>query len=219
MAFIYQIKNNINNKVYIGSTNNFKRRKNTHIYKLENNQHDNYHLQNSWNKYGCSNFEFSIICECDDLNQFRVEQEYIDKYICDWDKCYNISIYANGGSSHFDIDTIRCIKSMLKYGFSITDILKETNKSHEYISGIKKLNSFKDIYSEYNIYLNNYNKIKCIENNCIIRFGVCLDKLININDKTAEIINFIEDCNKVLYIDGVSYYKESENGSDLDGYI
>lgn len=59
---IYQIKNLINNKVYIGQTKqSFQRRYWLHKWKLENGSHDNKYLQNAWNKYGKENFEFSII--------------------------------------------------------------------------------------------------------------------------------------------------------------
>ena len=54
---IYQIV--INNKGYIGSTNNFSRRKNEHISLLKRNTHTNKKLQNSYNKY--KKFNFNIL--------------------------------------------------------------------------------------------------------------------------------------------------------------
>lgn len=59
--FIYKITNLINNKVYIGQTNNWKRRKAYHISKLKNNDHPNRHLQLSINKYNIINFTFEIL--------------------------------------------------------------------------------------------------------------------------------------------------------------
>lgn len=90
MAYIYRIRNIVNSKVYIGSTNNIMKRFNTHICNLRNKTHHNKHLQNAWNKYGESNFEFEIIEECDDSIKFRIEQKYIDLYKNDWENCYNI---------------------------------------------------------------------------------------------------------------------------------
>ena len=55
---IYAIKNLINNKMYIGSTSDFKSRCRSHRTLLNRNKHFNKHLQNSVNKYGLSNFEF-----------------------------------------------------------------------------------------------------------------------------------------------------------------
>lgn len=62
---IYQIKNVINNKVYVGSSINLKNRLNTHKYTLKHNNHFNNHLQSSYNKHGVENFIFEIIEECD----------------------------------------------------------------------------------------------------------------------------------------------------------
>lgn len=59
---IYQIKNLLNNKVYIGQTGqNFQKRFWHHQWKLRKNSHDNKYLQAAWNKYGEENFEFSVV--------------------------------------------------------------------------------------------------------------------------------------------------------------
>lgn len=64
MAGIYQIKNLINNKFYIGSTyNKLIKRKGEHISSLKHNKHKNKHLQSAWNKYGEENFEFTMVEE------------------------------------------------------------------------------------------------------------------------------------------------------------
>lgn len=75
---IYKIENNINNKVYVGSTNNFNRRWAKHKALLRHNKHPNSHLQTSWNKYGESCFIFSILEVCDIKNLLSKEQYYID---------------------------------------------------------------------------------------------------------------------------------------------
>jgi group I intron endonuclease len=99
MACIYQIKNLVNNKIYIGSTqrqNPFKR-KAEHFCKLKGNYHNNKHLQSSWNKYGEDNFEFTII---EELN-FPVEYIYIMEkelfYINKYNPQYNIAKETKGG--------------------------------------------------------------------------------------------------------------------------
>ena len=62
MACIYQIKNIVNNKIYIGSTIRATYiRKYEHFSELRNNKHCNNHLQKAWNKYGEDKFEFSIL--------------------------------------------------------------------------------------------------------------------------------------------------------------
>jgi group I intron endonuclease len=58
---IYCIKNILNNKRYIGSAINLKKRKYEHFHTLEKGMHDNDHLQKSYDKYGKSIFIFEII--------------------------------------------------------------------------------------------------------------------------------------------------------------
>lgn len=75
---VYQIKNIINNKIYIGSTKNLTKRKILHFYQLNNNKHHNQYLQNSFNKYGKDSFIFEIIEYCSKKDLFKKEQYYID---------------------------------------------------------------------------------------------------------------------------------------------
>lgn len=80
---IYKITNCINNKVYIGkSVDILNKRWPCHKVLLNNGTHTNKHLQNSWNKYGEKNFDFSIIFEC--------SQDELDKY-----EIYYITVYKS----------------------------------------------------------------------------------------------------------------------------
>lgn len=65
MIGIYKISNLQNGKVYIGQSVNISARWSSHKWALKNGKHDNSHLQYAWNKYGPSNFEFSVLEECD----------------------------------------------------------------------------------------------------------------------------------------------------------
>lgn len=49
---IYIIKNILNNKIYVGSTIDIKKRWRDHKWHLKENKHHNSHLQASYNKYG-----------------------------------------------------------------------------------------------------------------------------------------------------------------------
>lgn len=75
---IYCIENIINNKVYIGSSSNLRRRYNTHKTKLCCNIHTNKHLQNAVNKYGIENFVFKVIEECAIEDLIVREQYWLD---------------------------------------------------------------------------------------------------------------------------------------------
>lgn len=57
---IYIITNKINNKFYIGSATNFRKRYNVHNSNFKKNKNSKY-LQRAYNKYGEENFEFQII--------------------------------------------------------------------------------------------------------------------------------------------------------------
>ncbi|MCK9198571.1 MAG: GIY-YIG nuclease family protein [Bacilli bacterium] len=75
---IYCIRNIINDKVYIGQTSDFEKRKKEHIKKLNINLHHNKHLQYSWNKYGGDNFVFEILKDNIDIKEINdIEKLYI----------------------------------------------------------------------------------------------------------------------------------------------
>lgn len=75
---IYEIVNTINGKKYIGSSKQLNIRKTRHFSNLRNNRHANSHLQNSFNKYGEENFEFSVILYCDKNDLEGYEQSWLN---------------------------------------------------------------------------------------------------------------------------------------------
>jgi group I intron endonuclease len=90
---VYEIKNKVNGKRYIGSTiMSFSKRLEHHRCLLKNGTHKNAYLQNAWNKYGEDNFEFNIIEVVDPCCTLEVEQTYLD----DCEDCYNINPLASG---------------------------------------------------------------------------------------------------------------------------
>ena len=66
---IYKIVNITNNKIYVGSAADLKRRWREHKYKLKKVIHSNKHLLSAWNKYGEENFEFQILEEHESLDK------------------------------------------------------------------------------------------------------------------------------------------------------
>lgn len=82
MVYIYQIKNLINNKIYIGSTiRPLYKRKYEHFSELRNNEHCNTYLQRSFNKYGEENFSFTI------LETLKFPKEYSKLLISEYLVC------------------------------------------------------------------------------------------------------------------------------------
>lgn len=75
---IYKIYNNRSDKVYIGSTICFSRRKRDHFYELKLGTHHCKGLQNAYNKYKADSFSFEIIELCDKSNLISREQYYLD---------------------------------------------------------------------------------------------------------------------------------------------
>lgn len=96
MQYLYEIKNIINNKVYIGRTSNIKARWNRHRNELRKNKHHCIHLQRAWNKYGEENFKFSILDTKKSLEEImELEKSYIN--VLDNTKLYNVSRMSSGG--------------------------------------------------------------------------------------------------------------------------
>lgn len=87
---LYSIHNSINNKFYIGSTNNFRKRWNVHKTLLRKNKHHSPHLQAAWNKYGEETFRFLRIQFIDSKeDRLFLEQHFLDTL----KPPYNVSIF------------------------------------------------------------------------------------------------------------------------------
>lgn len=122
--FIYQIKNKINGKIYIGSAVNFDRRKYHHIYLLNKNIHRNLKLQNSWNKHGEDNFEFYILEKViEKENLFCREQHWMDLLGC-VENGYNIATIA-GSTFGIKLKNPRPINHSKRVGYRHTEETKK----------------------------------------------------------------------------------------------
>jgi hypothetical protein len=58
---VYQIKNRINGKLFIGNAINLKGILNSNKFQLKTGRHFNQELQKDYNKYGEDNFDFEIV--------------------------------------------------------------------------------------------------------------------------------------------------------------
>ena len=87
-AGIYQIKNLVNNKVYVGSAVDVKQRIRAHRHLLKQGNHFNKHLQSAWDKYGENSFKFNLLQTVENKEELlSIEQEYLDSL--DSDTKYN----------------------------------------------------------------------------------------------------------------------------------
>lgn len=87
MTGIYLIKNKLTEEVYIGQSKNINNRWNNHKRNMGNSK---YNLYSDMSYYGLSNFEFSVIEECEIRDLDKREMYWIQKYQEDGYSLYNI---------------------------------------------------------------------------------------------------------------------------------
>lgn len=101
MILIYRIKNNVNNKIYVGQTSKLlKQRLSQHIHNKSNCKH----LRNAITKYGPDNFYIELITICHTQNiADKLETFFIKEY----DSIINGYNLRSGGSPncHSQTDT------------------------------------------------------------------------------------------------------------------
>jgi group I intron endonuclease len=147
---IYQIKNIINNKRYIGQSNDILKRWLKHTSDLNKNKHHCNYLQYAWNKYGEINFIFEIIekCNYEELNgkeMYYINKFKIDKisynsepggvYNNDFKKAKNknkFTFYHIDGSIEYDIT---CYDLIVKYNLDSSKIYSVLSKKRNKTKG------------------------------------------------------------------------------------
>jgi len=150
LSGIYCITNTVDNRIYIGSTQCFKRRFTEHLKDFTENTHNNKHLNNFVNKYGIDNIKFNVVklVEIDKL--LETEQYYLDTYI-NFDKDFNICKIAgtppnyNRSLSEKEIVYIAKLYNSGKSCCQISEILFNHRNQRSKIAKITKGES----YSEY----------------------------------------------------------------------
>lgn len=158
LSGVYKISNNIDNRIYIGSTQCFKRRFTEHLKSLADNTHNNPHLQKFVNKYGIDSIKFEIL-EIIDLEDLLIkEQYYLDNFI-NFNRDFNICKIAGTPPNYnrqFTKEDIEYIAELYNSGKSccqISEILFNHRNQRSKIAKIAKGES----YSEYR-YLFKYKK-------------------------------------------------------------
>lgn len=123
----YGIFSKIDDRVYIGSAKNLKKRKKDHFNKLKSNCHGNKYLQNFVNKYGIENVDFKVLAVCPSEYCIKLEQWFLNQY----SNKFNIRLIAesNYGLKASDetkqkMSEKRKGKAIRGYGFIVTEETK-----------------------------------------------------------------------------------------------
>lgn len=91
---IYKIVNTVNDHFYIGSAVDLGRRKVRHFSELRNQKHNNPRLQAAWNKYGESNFVFTVIEYIENRRDlYTTEDRWLHGHVGK-SYCYNLGMAA-----------------------------------------------------------------------------------------------------------------------------
>lgn len=128
---IYQIRNLVNDKVYIGSAVNMRHRRNCHFSDLNKNIHCNDYLQKSFNKYKEINFKFEVLERVNDKKDLiKQEQYWIDKTKCTNDKYgYNLCPTAENSLGYKHTEETLKKMSTLRMGKTYRIGMKHTEES------------------------------------------------------------------------------------------
>lgn len=118
---VYKITNVINNKCYVGSSQNVLRRWSEHKRELLNNRHHSIILQRSYNKYGLTNFVFKVLEYCPIDTLVIREQYYLDIL----KPKYNILKFAGSALGHIVTEKTKLKMSLKKKGIKCSDLHRQ----------------------------------------------------------------------------------------------
>ena len=97
LSGVYKIRNETNDRFYIGSSNDIVSRWNQHKNMLASGIHPNKALQIDYDKSGIQSFKFEILETIEDVTVLRkAEQKWLDALYDDGRKCYNLSSISVG---------------------------------------------------------------------------------------------------------------------------
>jgi len=84
---IYQIRNTVNGKIYIGSATTLKRRWAVHRHRFIKGKHHSTYMQRAWNKHGAESFVFEPLITCAPSMLIYYEQQFIDQWNPEYNTC------------------------------------------------------------------------------------------------------------------------------------
>lgn len=206
MIGIYKIENKVNGKVYIGQSVNIENRWKQHKAGLRNNHHRNDYLQKSWNKYGEDNFDFVVLCECNENELDDNEINYINQYKSTDDN-YGYNLREGGESGFMTEDTIeklrgmgstlskddvRHIKMLMYLLMDRNEIAKMYNVSPKVLTAISQGKNWGYILSELNDKIHNLKQTLIDERNQMIVShydnGLKIAEIVNLTGLSTSIV-------------------------------
>jgi len=138
MFYIYLITNLLNNKIYIGQTNNPSLRWSQHKSNAKYNR-VNQLITRSIKKYGSSNFVFEIIAMCKHQKDIDLLEEIIIQQHNSRDREIGYNIDLGGNTSPRTPEVLKKISESLKKHYQDNDgWLKGKNLSEEWKNNISK---------------------------------------------------------------------------------
>lgn len=155
MAYIYQITNNINGKIYVGKTvkNNIQERWKEYLKDYKKPRCEKRPLYDAMNKYGSENFSIKELEECS-LEELNDKEIYWIEKLGSFKYGYNATI-GGDGKQYIDYDLVCETYKNLQ---CIVDTAKQLNISEDSVSKILKLYKI-NIIPNSKIAQNKYGKI------------------------------------------------------------
>lgn len=142
MAYIYQIINDINNKVYVGKTNfSLEKRFKEHCKDAFNRKYEKRPLYSAMRKYGIEHFHIELLEETDNPIEreiYWIEQKRSYKY------GYNAT-KGGDGKPYLDYDLIISTYQKLH---SMKDTAKEVGCCEDSVSNVLKINNIEALSSQ-----------------------------------------------------------------------
>lgn len=216
MQGIYEIRNKINGKRYIGRSKDIDKRWIEHMTMLENGIHHSIKLQRAWNKYGKDNFEFNILKEVKTRSMLhKNETKYINLY----------DSMLNGYNMIAPEDVNLLSKKELKElnNKLLEEAYYEFNKIVESFNGKLDIygSAYKDMIMNKKYNHRHYNSTCMMLNFALMKYGTsCVSYRLGYHLKKQEIMVITGDKNIKIYIQKDSKRKVYiENVIDLNRKI
>lgn len=109
ITYVYSITNKLNNKRYIGVTQDLPTRRRAHLWRLRNGKHTNIKLTRAFKKYGEDSFRFEVLETLNSAERNLLLEKEI-QYIKNYDSYkngYNMSMGADGSTLQLTADETR----------------------------------------------------------------------------------------------------------------